>query len=268
MKISGIYEIRNKINGKVYIGSSKNIRQRWIDHKTELRQQIHNNQHLQFAVDKYGLENFEFKIIETTHSTKEERLTREQHYMDLYQSYDDRFGYNLTRKADCTEFTDEVKKKISLSKIGKPRPQSVKDALSKAHLGKPSWSKGKSFSQEHKKKMSLSHIGKHWHTAETKQFLKQLSTGNKYGIGNKNHLGHFKSKIELICLFCKKEFSKRPSEATNFCSILCSLKSRKKSRIVLNCKNCDKKFERLPCRVSQYCSQKCYYTRYKEFSNV
>ena len=32
-KISGVYKITNKINGKFYIGSSINIKRRWESHK-------------------------------------------------------------------------------------------------------------------------------------------------------------------------------------------------------------------------------------------
>ena len=32
-KVSGIYKITNTITGEFYIGSSKNIRQRWYTHK-------------------------------------------------------------------------------------------------------------------------------------------------------------------------------------------------------------------------------------------
>ena len=49
---SGIYQIRNKINGKIYIGSSadkKGILQRWKQHVKDLKNNIHHNKHLQTA---------------------------------------------------------------------------------------------------------------------------------------------------------------------------------------------------------------------------
>ena len=59
-KICGIYKITNKINGKCYIGQSIDIIKRW---KTEYKwYQI--NKHLLAAFNKYGLENFNFEIIE------------------------------------------------------------------------------------------------------------------------------------------------------------------------------------------------------------
>ena len=47
--ISGIYKITNKVDGKFYIGSSKNLHKRWLSHRSELRRNHHCNQHLQSA---------------------------------------------------------------------------------------------------------------------------------------------------------------------------------------------------------------------------
>lgn len=49
----GIYKITNKINGKCYIGQSKNIEERWRHHRTsKLKYPLY------LAFQKYGLENF------------------------------------------------------------------------------------------------------------------------------------------------------------------------------------------------------------------
>lgn len=61
---SGIYKIENKVNGKVYIGSSNSIKRRWQKHKALLRHGKHQNSHLQAAWDKYGEDNFSFSVIE------------------------------------------------------------------------------------------------------------------------------------------------------------------------------------------------------------
>ena len=63
MKTSGIYKIVNKINGKYYVGSSKNIPVRWSDHKETLNKSSHYNVHLQRSWKKYGNHNFEFVIV-------------------------------------------------------------------------------------------------------------------------------------------------------------------------------------------------------------
>jgi hypothetical protein len=58
--ISGIYQIRNLLNGNVYIGKATSFYNRWTVHLSELRNNIHFNKHLQNAWNKYGEENFVF----------------------------------------------------------------------------------------------------------------------------------------------------------------------------------------------------------------
>lgn len=62
MKKCGIYLITNNINGKKYIGQSRNLVKRWNDHKDEARHNrstllIHN------AMREYGIDNFSFDIL-------------------------------------------------------------------------------------------------------------------------------------------------------------------------------------------------------------
>lgn len=62
--MQAIYQIRNKINNKIYIGSTNNVRKRWNNHRSKLNNNIHENQYLQKAWNKYGEINFQFSIIE------------------------------------------------------------------------------------------------------------------------------------------------------------------------------------------------------------
>lgn len=63
MKISGIYRIANKINGKQYIGSSVNIEKRWKCHCSLLHKNKHHSPYLQNAWNKYGKESFSFELL-------------------------------------------------------------------------------------------------------------------------------------------------------------------------------------------------------------
>lgn len=58
-----IYEIRNLINNKVYIGSSKQVNKRFTIHRHRLNKNTHANKYLQAAWNKYGKDAFEFKVI-------------------------------------------------------------------------------------------------------------------------------------------------------------------------------------------------------------
>ena len=59
---SGIYKITNKINNKVYIGQSVNIEERWDYHKAVCH--WNSQSALYRAFKKYGIENFDFQVIE------------------------------------------------------------------------------------------------------------------------------------------------------------------------------------------------------------
>ena len=54
MKEACIYKIENKIAGKLYIGSSLSLKNRWERHRRDLNSGIHHSIHLQRAWDKYG----------------------------------------------------------------------------------------------------------------------------------------------------------------------------------------------------------------------
>lgn len=95
-KITGIYKVTNIITGEFYIGSSKNIKQRWVSHKNPSFRAQHPNVKLYKGMAQYGLNNFTFEIIEETDNLKE----REQYYIEqLKPTYNDRQanGYNAER---------------------------------------------------------------------------------------------------------------------------------------------------------------------------
>lgn len=58
-----IYQIKNTLNNKVYIGQTNNIKRRWDQHKSDLKRGVHDNPYLQKLYNKYGLDIFEFGIL-------------------------------------------------------------------------------------------------------------------------------------------------------------------------------------------------------------
>lgn len=60
----GVYAIRNTKNNKMYIGESFNTILRWKQHKKDLNNGTHHSYKLQADWDKYGANNFQFKMIE------------------------------------------------------------------------------------------------------------------------------------------------------------------------------------------------------------
>lgn len=98
---SGIYQITNIINNKIYIGSSSNIEKRWKKHKTELNTKNHHSKHLENAWHLYGHDKFKFSVLEVIHNTND-LLSREQHYLDYYKPYLEENGYNVCHIAGST----------------------------------------------------------------------------------------------------------------------------------------------------------------------
>ena len=89
MKICGIYKIINTITGDFYIGSSKNVKRRWADHKCPSRWNKCPNNPMYLDMQKYGLDKFVFEIIA---EIEEEKLkeAEQQFIQTLKPSYNNR----------------------------------------------------------------------------------------------------------------------------------------------------------------------------------
>lgn len=90
-----IYQITNKVNKKIYIGSTNNLEKRISQHITQLNHNAHCNKHLQAAWNKYGKENFNFEVLETV--PFEMQFQKEQEYLNILCPFDNN-GYNIKRK--------------------------------------------------------------------------------------------------------------------------------------------------------------------------
>lgn len=81
-KQGGVYKITNLKNGKIYIGSAKCFQVRASQHQTQLRNNKHQNKHLQASWNKWGEDAFLFEVIEVAEGTKENRFEVEQKHID------------------------------------------------------------------------------------------------------------------------------------------------------------------------------------------
>lgn len=92
-RVSGIYKITHISSGKVYIGQSVDISDRWKQHaKRGCGADIITNNKLYPAIMEFGLENFSFEIVETTTDTS--RLSAmEKYWQDFFQAKE--FGYSI-----------------------------------------------------------------------------------------------------------------------------------------------------------------------------
>ena len=106
---SGIYSIKNTINGKIYVGSSVTIYHRLISHVSYLRRGVHGNAHLQHAWNKYGKSSFVFAELEYV----EVRYLpdKERYWIFELQSNVSDFGYNC-RDVDGVFFDRSERREI------------------------------------------------------------------------------------------------------------------------------------------------------------
>jgi group I intron endonuclease len=89
----GIYKYQNKINGKIYIGMSSNIEKRYKQHLYDAKNlNKRKGTGIDFAINKYGIENFTFEIVEQC--SEEELDKKEENWIQYYNSYNN--GYNRT----------------------------------------------------------------------------------------------------------------------------------------------------------------------------
>lgn len=116
---AGVYLISNNVNGKCYVGSTIHLDRRRLEHFSSLANNKHPNRHLQNAYNKYGVNAFEFEILETIlidDNIKKTLLSREQFWIDNLKP-----EYNILPVAGSSlgyRHTEETKKKISQSTTG------------------------------------------------------------------------------------------------------------------------------------------------------
>lgn len=103
----GIYMIKNKKTGQIYIGQSINIERRWNFHYNNKKSYIDR------AINKYGIDNFIFKIIEELPKDSLLLNEREEYWINYYDSYNNKQHYNLTPGGDfCPMKIPEIAQKM------------------------------------------------------------------------------------------------------------------------------------------------------------
>ena len=96
----GIYKITNLCNGKVYVGQSVDIQSRWRRHKT-----CTSDYALYRAFRKYGLENFQFDVIEECDVDQLDE--RETYWINYYDSFFNGYNETLGGGGGCSRLSKE-----------------------------------------------------------------------------------------------------------------------------------------------------------------
>jgi group I intron endonuclease len=142
----GIYCFTNKINGKIYIGSSINLTTRFYKYY-HIDNLMQRNTPIYSALLKHGFSNFSLSILEYIIEENENPIVREQYYLDLLQP-----DYNVLTTAGSslgykhTEETlkyfkervpsEKTRNNLSLAATGRILSEEIREKISSKHKGK------------------------------------------------------------------------------------------------------------------------------------
>lgn len=159
-----VYQHKNKINGKVYIGITMQApEKRWGRNGCNYK----SSPHFYSAIQKYGWDNFEHNVL-FINLTKEEACLKEQELIKQFNSTNRDFGYNSTSGGDTFVMNEETRQKISQSMMGNknglghPCSEEKKKKISEAQ-------KGRKFTEEHKQKLFEAAKNRHVPCSEEKK---------------------------------------------------------------------------------------------------
>jgi group I intron endonuclease len=178
IKISGVYGIQNLITGRIYVGSSQNVKTRLCAHKSLLQKtKTHHNFYLQNSWNKYGEKTFKFFLIEECGI--EILYEREQYWFEYYKKHG--LVYNqreIVESGRGMKRSEQACKNIGNAKRGKNHPMYGKHLSEETKKKISDANKNKNKTEETKKKISKTLIGTSL-SEETKQKLKNRIPWNK-----------------------------------------------------------------------------------------
>lgn len=138
-----IYQIRNVVNGKLYIGSAVDSKIRFEKHRRQLRKGKHHCAHLQASWNKHGEDCFKFEMLECVEG---DLLEAEQRWIDRY--YGKGNCYNTAKFAGAPmrgrTHTEEAKQRIQEAlprgqnhyRYGKPLDEEIRKKIGDTQRGK------------------------------------------------------------------------------------------------------------------------------------
>lgn len=182
-KHCGIYAIKNKITGDMYIGkTSNNFGDRRDCHKAMLNGGYHDNHNLQTAWNQYGESSFDFIVLHQCDGKSIEEINQLE-IEEIKRAKELNIAYNLHDGGDVGYFlgkhlSEDAKRKIGeknrINMLGRKASEETKKKMSESHRRRYNMWTDKDRA-EWGKKMSKAHLGK------PKPWLKETMAGNKNG---------------------------------------------------------------------------------------
>jgi len=195
--VSGIYIILNTKNGKIYIGSAVNFKERWQYHRRELNGQYHHNLHLQAAWNKYGENAFQFKVLE--YCSVDQLEAREDHFLNIYMPKGICYNIGTSAKAPMRgrKASEEHRRKISEALKGKSHSIETRRKLSEARKGSNNANFGKHLSEEHRRKLSEAARG-HEVSEETRRKIGEANKEHEVSKEHRRKIGEANSERYIV----------------------------------------------------------------------
>jgi group I intron endonuclease len=208
----GIYKITNP-KGKVYIGQSNNIRNRFNQYKNS---HFKKQYKLFYSIEKYGYDSHTFEVLE---ECAEDILNaRERYWQDYYNVLQEGLNLHLTRTDDKpAKHSQETKQKIKESLIGRVMTDEHRKRMSIARLALPEeirkaagqHKKGHKESEESNKKRSEKLLGI-VRSEETRNKMRKpkskshIENIRKAKVGLKSPIKGHPDEI-ITCPYCNKQ---------------------------------------------------------------
>ena len=169
-----IYTITNLINYKMYVGQTSKPKERWSAHKCETTRNK-KRYPIYLAMRKYGIKNFDYCII--YFCKDKDRI--DQLEIEWIEELDARAnGYNIMLGGNCgmrgRHHSNESKRKIRESQLGKIISPECRAKMSAAKKGKIGSRLGTKVSEETKKRLSQINIGRKA-SAETRKKMSEAA---------------------------------------------------------------------------------------------
>lgn len=221
--LSGIYAICNNVTGDHYIGQTLNsFRVRFNAHTSRLQRGKSDSPILQRAWDKYGSDNFSFKVLEVIRADKETIEEREQYWMDHYRGF--------CRVYNCGSYGASPR----LGQRNSPL-HIIKSAL--AHIGRKVSAEGKqrmSDSQKERFQEQPHPRSGTKHTAESLERMRQIKLGKRASTETKDRMASSHRGMETAAKPFPSLVNVETGEVANGTNLARFCRERGLSRVCMN----------------------------------